>query len=246
MSLYYEMEAGFDRPKSETVPELSYFICATPRTGSTLISTILFDLEVGLPAEYFAMEHREKLSKRWCIKTHEDYLENLVSIRTTRGTFGAKLLFDQIPDSFVQNIKAGVFGPESSIRFLYIDRMDVEAQAVSFALANENLSYRSMESETESKPKIPSVQLVEKAERVLTRQKALWAQFFEDNGITPLCMYYEVLSKFPLDCALEFAESIGRRGAGSKAGGVKPRTVRQFKEENKKLLEDYREYKQRR
>ncbi|MGB5685603.1 MAG: Stf0 family sulfotransferase, partial [Candidatus Electrothrix sp.] len=75
-------------------PNTSYFICCTPRSGSTLLCEALQNTELaGWPEEYFLEENMSNWKKQWDISTFQEYLgRTLQEGSTTNGVFGAKVM----------------------------------------------------------------------------------------------------------------------------------------------------------
>ena len=78
--------------------KISYVICSTPRSGSTLLCRGLWDTgRAGAPHEYFhENKHMPQIISRWKPRSFNDYLSNLLRFRTSsNGVFGFKAHFDQ-------------------------------------------------------------------------------------------------------------------------------------------------------
>ena len=55
---------------------ISYMICATPRSGSTLLCEALRNTGLaGYPDEYFGPMHVDRWNEKWGTSSEKDYLE---------------------------------------------------------------------------------------------------------------------------------------------------------------------------
>jgi LPS sulfotransferase NodH len=96
-------KVGFYKP---TTIHTSYIICATPRSGSTLLCEALKNTSVaGRPNEYFDRQSQLDRSKLWRISSYTDYFEKVLEYGTTpNGVFGAKLMLDQF-NYFISQVR---------------------------------------------------------------------------------------------------------------------------------------------
>ena len=90
-----------------TVPELdSYLICATPRTGSTLLCGLLTSSGVaGLPASYFNRRGLHHYADDWRIARPHDGRIDAAYVRaalaagtTSNGVFGGRIMAETLPE----------------------------------------------------------------------------------------------------------------------------------------------------
>jgi len=134
----------------------SYFICATPRTGSSLLLGLLESTGIaGRPQAYFRSPDELLWADRWQIpRTAEggfdyaDYVQAaLTAGRTDNGVFGAKLMWGTV-DEVVDKL-AAIYPDQNGndvalldrafgrTRFVFLKREDVLAQAVSWLRAEQ-------------------------------------------------------------------------------------------------------------
>ena len=132
---------------------MNYFVCATPRTGSSLLLGLLASTGLaGRPEAYFRDPDEGDRARRWGIAGPDDsafdYRQFVGAAReagtTPNGVFGAKLMWgtlDEVvaklaPDTTGADraVLTGVFGPLS---FVYLRREDEVAQAVSWLRAEQ-------------------------------------------------------------------------------------------------------------
>lgn len=134
----------------------SYFICATPRTGSSLLLGLLESTGVaGRPQAYFRAPDEPLWADRWQIPRasdgsfdYADYVRAALAAGTTdNGVFGAKLVWgtlDQVVDK-LGTVYPDLAGEDVRLldrafgrtRFVYLRRDDVLAQAVSWLRAEQ-------------------------------------------------------------------------------------------------------------
>ena len=90
--------------KSQAVKsiELSYFVCATPRSGSSFLCEVLRTTGVaGVPDDYFW--NPPFWFERWGVSDSPKFAERLLREGSTaNGVFGSKLMWDQLHDAATQ------------------------------------------------------------------------------------------------------------------------------------------------
>ena len=126
----------------------SYILCGTPRTGSTLLSSLLASTRVaGLPASYFREPDQLAWAERFGVSVSNDggfgYAEFVAgAIRfgsTPNGVFAARVMWGTLPLIIAGlapdprgrsdvDVLQKALGP---LRFVYLSRRDVVEQAVS-------------------------------------------------------------------------------------------------------------------
>jgi len=128
-------------------PRRSVFICALPRTGSSLIAHLLWRSgAVGYPGEWFWREDAERNRAAWGTRTFPEYLERVLDEGTSSGgVFAAKVMWGYVHELLFELRRLAReydaddlallrrFLPEP--RFVWLRRRDVVAQAVSWAKA---------------------------------------------------------------------------------------------------------------
>jgi LPS sulfotransferase NodH len=224
-----------------------YIICATPRSGSTLLCDLLASTKkTGNPNSYY---HRAEIMRDWAAKwnlprrdtmTAKEfgiaYLE--ATVRAGRGetnVFGLRLmreyleglstLLDQIfPDlpSDVQRFKRA-FG---NVLYIHLTREDKLAQAVSLVKAEQSGLWHIAPDRTEIErlgvrqdPKY-DFKLIQRKLTNLEAHDAAWNEWFEQQGITPLLVRYEILSEVPAGTLIQICEALGVEA--QKAEAVRP------------------------
>jgi LPS sulfotransferase NodH len=119
-------------------PTRCFFICGTPRSGTTLLAGLLASTgRVGWAGEYFSVANEPG----WAVADYGAYVAQTLARTSRGGIFGAKLLEPQL-DSFLARLRnVPRWKGESDLAlletafprpsFVWVLRRDVVAQAVS-------------------------------------------------------------------------------------------------------------------
>jgi len=203
-------------PTNSTNRPDAYFICATPRTGSSLLLGLLASTGVaGRPEAYFRAPDEQSWTERWALSPaadgRVDYAEFVPAARaagrTENGVFGAKLMWGTL-DEVVDKL-AAVYpddaGPGADltlltrafgeIRFVHLSRDDVVAQAVSWLRAEQTGTWYIGDSTPGAgavEPRFDEMGIRAYAERI-AQHNAQWEQWFSSFGIEPHIVRYEQL-----------------------------------------------------
>src|ERR687895_1244659 len=79
--------------------EAAYFVCASPRAGTSLLTGLLKSTGIAGPPEEYFWRDMPDWSRRWAVSRFEDYLQAALREGTTaNGVFGAKLMWDYLGD----------------------------------------------------------------------------------------------------------------------------------------------------
>jgi trehalose 2-sulfotransferase len=143
-------------------PRRAYLICASQRSGSTLLCRALSDTGIaGHPDEYFRTGPAEAfpaggaawedspLARSHGVATREAFLELVYDLGSTdNGVFGAKVMWSTVPwilqklwevDGFAGMTPAGVFTAAfPDLQVVHLTRRDRLRQAVSWARASQD------------------------------------------------------------------------------------------------------------
>ena len=190
----------YDLQDFDGKPSIVYVICSTGRSGSTLLCDLMRQTGVmGVPHEYFNLSNHgqviiQRLNRSGAKSmSMEAYFDAIVRSRTTpNGVFGLKAH----PNQFIPFVTNGfVRHYFSDLRYIYIDRRDLLAQAVSWNMASQTGKWTSEEKET----KAPEFAFdgIEQAMAVISGQNSLWEHFFRLNNIQPHRITYEGLLADP-------------------------------------------------
>ncbi len=168
----------------------TYFLCATPRSGSAYLSHLLQQTGVmGCVDEFVNATTR----KDW---EHDPggYFERLIPTKmTNNGVFGIKVHFQEFAALYFSSLRERYF---KHARFLYIERGDKLAQAISFARAVRQNWWNSLESKPAEEPSY-SFEEIQRALAFILAQREAWEYFFTAHAISPARVCYEQLLQHP-------------------------------------------------
>jgi trehalose 2-sulfotransferase len=176
------------RPTERAQPRESYFICATPRSGSWYLAGLLASTGVaGRPHEWFWRDTRASLERAWGVRDDAEYLELVLTAGSTpNGVFGAKVMFGSLPP----------LDPFPSPRLVWMRRRDRLAQARSFARAVQTGHWHHWDPAPRVTPERRD-DMVEALAAELDELEAGWQRWFGDAGVEPLEVEYERLDADP-------------------------------------------------
>jgi LPS sulfotransferase NodH len=230
--------AGIDR---------TFFICSTPRTGSTMLGNLLADTGlVGRAGEYFGEFFRRDVVPGLSRRRFDNYLVDCTRHARGTGTLGIKLHWDQV-EVFVHllRLRRGLRGFSDrqvieavfpTPRFVWITREDTLAQGVSWWKAITSGRW------TDGRPVTgePSFDVDGIAGRVrrIDEHTEAWRRWFETLGIEPLRLTYEELAADPAGTARRVLEFVGVDVPADLA--VAPRTEQQADAVNEDWVRRYR------
>ncbi len=190
----------------------SYFVCATPRTGSSLLLGLLDSTGVaGHPQAYFRAPDEPLWADRWQLPRtpdggfrYADYVQAALDAgRTANGVFGAKLMWGTL-DEVVD--KLGTVHPEAAgddvalldrtfgrTGFVYLRRDDVLAQAVSWLRAEQSGTWYDEGGAGDGSPVTFDADDIGHFIDVIGEHNAAWQAWFSSSGIRPHLVRYEDL-----------------------------------------------------
>lgn len=242
----------------------SYIICATPRSGSTLLCKLLSATGVaGKPNSYFhqpcisAWLKSLDLTPEKSVTKHEVLREVLNAVRQ-KGTadtniFGLRLmrksfdfLMEQL-DLLYPNLASdtdrfnAAFG---RTLYIHLTRSDKLAQAISLVKADQtglwHMAPDGTELERMAPPQEPTYDAAQIQQQMLelTAFDSTWANWFETEKITPLRVTYEALAADP---AGNLAYILDRLGLDSNvARGVEPGVAKLADQTSRNWAERFR------
>ncbi|BBK31109.1 LPS sulfotransferase NodH [Stella humosa] len=209
-------DAKFDLPRFDG-PIRSYVICASPRSGSTLLTTLLHGTgRMGVPAEYLNPRFLQaEMSRRFDVLLDDGrivgprYLQALLDRRTTaNGVFGIKILMAQMQSwTPVQQFRGLLQGAT----FLWLRRRDKQAQALSMAMAQATQVWHRQAGDPEAP--VPAVKFdaahLRRSLGIVLAEDFAWRQFFAINRTTPISVDYEDLVADPGMVCRSLADAVG-------------------------------------
>lgn len=191
----------------------SYFVCATPRTGSSLLLGLLQSTGVaGRPEAYFREPDERLWADRWQLPGNSDgafdyaaYVRAALAAGTTdNGVFGAKLMWGTL-DEVVE--KLGKVYPDLAggdvprlerafgrLRFIHVRRDDVLAQAVSWLRAEQtNTWYVGDAGASRREPRFDPDR-IDQLTQLIDEHNCAWEEWFSSAGVKPHRVRYEELA----------------------------------------------------
>jgi trehalose 2-sulfotransferase len=184
-----------------------YLLCATPRTGSTLLCSLLASTGVlGRPESYFRLEDEAWYCERWGLATDRgqarDYRAFVRSARTAattdNGVLGIRIMWESLDRplahlrqerdvSDVAVLRRGL----GDLCFVWLRRLDVIGQAVSWSRADQT-GYWHQGDTVSGEPTLDLERLRERHATIEAHNQE-WADWFDRHGVAPLAVTYEEL-----------------------------------------------------
>lgn len=187
------MEPQLDFPRAVPLRK-SYIIASSYRCGSTFVCSLLWRSGVlGAPAEYLNIGagrmSRDIMMNRLGAVTPESYFAKLLQCRTSsNGVFGMKAHFPHFEAALTwYPSMQDILSPTT---FIYVDRKDALAQAISMAKALQTDAWQSVDDKIIETAVYKEVSIAQ-CLHALQQQKLGWLRWFERNSITPFVVHYE-------------------------------------------------------
>jgi trehalose 2-sulfotransferase len=202
-------------------PAISYVIASVQRSGTHLLCSILRSTGMaGSPEEHFLSQPGETWEKRWGVPSRAAYVQNVLRQNTAaNGVFGTVVMWSyfgrmlgmlqEIPEYNDLNgaqLLAAVFGKP---KYLWMRRRNHVEQAVSWAIACQTGIW-SQKAEKKSNPRaIPKFdfKVIDEWCKRIAAHDSGWANYFRENQIEPLVLFYEDVvasHRTAAECVLEF------------------------------------------
>jgi LPS sulfotransferase NodH len=178
----------FKRP---TPLRKSYIVASSYRSGSSFLCTALWETGLlGAPWEYVNTDHElHNLKARFNVSEFADYLPKLLARRTSRnGVFGMKAHFHHFRAALDEYPR--LLEDLNPVTFIYINRRDKLAQAVSMAIARQTKSWISLQRARGSEPEYDKDYICDALETA-ERQTRAWQNWFKRRNIVPFVVDYE-------------------------------------------------------
>jgi trehalose 2-sulfotransferase len=188
----------------------SYFIASSYRCGSQYLCWQLWETGVlGAPCEYLNPGYELRvLMKRFNVFTYPDYVAKLLERRTSKnGVFGMKEHFHHF-EAFLKGYPEllDVLAP---VTYIYINRRDKVAQAVSMAKALQTNWWSSRMEQGPRPPLQYDPELIAKCLSEVDLQDAGWQKWFEAHNVAPLHLVYENLTADTAGTVRSIVELLG-------------------------------------
>ncbi len=224
----------------------AYVICATPRTGSTMLCDLLAATGVaGQPNSYLRDEDIEYWAQQWGVVAPTPWTDHtydrayLTAMRRAgmaeTQIFGLRLMWESLSEAVrrldsasghIANLPVHFtreFGPTLFVR---LTRRDKVAQAISFIRARQTGLWHVNADGSERERTDPDMSAVfDRDEINRTYQKLLfqeegWTNFFSQHGIKPITVEYERLAADPQAVLADVLEALGCDPTKAAAVGV--------------------------
>jgi trehalose 2-sulfotransferase len=239
-------------------PNISYLVCGTARSGSTLLCEALINTGIaGEPEEYFLPQNELIWQNRWGTSTYEEYLAKTIERCTTsNGVFGVKMMWDYFDDFLAkvrelpayknlelsdQDLLQNVF---PNLHYILIKRRDKVRQAISHAKARQTNIWAvrtEIGPEPTNKPKFSYWQ-IDFMMQELEALEAAWERYFLVNNIQPFIVVYEDFIENYESTAIQVLEYLGI--PEFEHVNFAPRRMRkQADEESEKWIQRYHQLK---
>jgi LPS sulfotransferase NodH len=198
----------------------SYLICATPRTGSSLLCGLLESTGVaGRPQSYFRQPDEQSWAARWGIVrsldgafSYADYLQAaLAAGRTENGVFAARIMWGTMGEVVgkLATVHPGPVEADDDLlnrafghtRLVHLRRGDVLAQAVSWLRAEQTNVWFDTEQDEHREPEHEphfDFDRIRELVHLIEEHNAAWQAWFASVGIWPHLVLYEELDADPV------------------------------------------------
>lgn len=209
----------------------SYLVCATPRTGSTLLCGLLTSTGVaGRPESCFRRQDRQSYAIQWGIArsaagefSYADYLRAaLAAGRTGNGIFAARIMWETLEEIIGELRMLNADLPDEAggllehafgyVRFVYLRREDAVAQAVSLVRAEQTNVWHDPVQSTRAEPDQEAqydLDLIHRRVQEIDQHNAAWQRWFSALGIGPYQVTYEELAADPVGITHRILDFLG-------------------------------------
>lgn len=179
-----------------------YVICCTPRSGSNFLCSLLDQTGVlGYPTEYFNTDARTKQFGTYPSDPVKQVKKIIELGSTPNGVYGLKIMPFQADDA-VTSRWASVL---PDLRWVFLERTDVVAQAVSWVKAYQTGQWRSKAVEARAAPIYDQNKIAIELANIIAGN-ARWNLFFALNDIEPIRLNYETITANPKPAIKNIAE----------------------------------------
>lgn len=246
------------------VQTTSYIICATPRSGSTLLCDLLHDTGVaGNPHSFFRREDFAEWAEEFNVsvaewRDHQVFDQSYLDAVVNHGTadtrlFGMRVMWESLRDlsTRLETLFPGHTNDNTRFQsafglpvYLHLSRDDKIAQAVSRWKAQEtglwHIDADGNERERIKAGQTPSYNGKELARLVteLEDHDAAWTRWFIRQGVVPVSITYEMLSSDPQTTLALILSALGQDETIAET--VKPRTARLADKESREWADRFR------
>lgn len=218
----------------------SYIVASSPRSGSTYLCRLLGQSGLlGTPSEVLNPGFDLRAFKnRFKASSPADYIAELIARRTAKsGVFGLKAHFENF-DGFLKEYP-DLLDVLSPVTYIYINRRDRVAQAVSMARALQTNQWSS-QAQDGKKPQLRyDRELIANSMKEVELQDAGWLNWFKAKSITPFRLTYEDLLADPVGTIQSVVEYLEVQNAERDEVKVPP-VEKQSDDTNQEWIERFR------
>jgi len=185
--------------------EISYVIASVQRSGTHLLCSILRSTGMaGSPEEYFLSKPGEAWEKRWGAPSRAAYVRHILGQNTAaNGVFGTVVMWSyfermlqmlqEIPAYKTLNgaqLLAAVF---CEPKYIWMRRRNHVEQAVSWAMACQTGVWAQIGEEKLQPRAVPKFdfKVIDEWCNRIAAHEAGWENYFRENQIEPLILFYE-------------------------------------------------------
>ncbi|HKY54316.1 MAG TPA: Stf0 family sulfotransferase, partial [Anaerolineales bacterium] len=185
-------------------PLLSYLICATPRSGSTLLCEALRNTGLaGNPDEYFGPMHVKRWDEEWKTKSKGEYLEKVIEqAKGENSVLGVKVMrvyWQNVMEFLRETTNRRQCSEHEllnqcfpNLRYIWITRRDKVRQGISWMKFLQGMAWYW---EDQKPQKIGNLKFKPEVIREFILQTAThetaWQEYFRQNQIQPYIVVYE-------------------------------------------------------
>ena len=218
----------------------SYIVASSPRSGSTYLCRLLGQSGLlGTPSEVLNPGFDlQAFKNRFKASSPADYIAELIARRTAKsGVFGLKAHFENF-EGFLKEYPA-LLDVLSPVTYIYINRRDRVAQAVSMARALQTNQWSSQAQEGKKPELRYNRELIANSMKEVELQDAGWLNWFKAKNITPFRLTYEDLLADPAGTVQSVVEYLGVQNAERDEVKVPP-VEKQSDDTNQEWIERFR------
>ena len=195
------------------IPQTSYLVLSTARSGSTLMCRHLTEIGYGRPIEAFNSNVNPRKRLNWGIDYNDPYafMKKVIEYQTVNGVFGMKLSPNQF-NLFLSTARKLLEGAHIDLndaellevyfpnaKYIHLQRRKKVKQAISYAKALQNGIWRETSDQDDAYKKylLPAMydrEHIECCFDVLMTNDIFWQQLLRDNQIPHLVVWYEDLA----------------------------------------------------
>lgn len=235
----------------------SYLICATPRSGSTLLCGLLRSTGVaGRPESYFRLPDEQSWADRWRIARkpggsfdYRDYVRAAVAEgRTENGVFDARVIWGTMDEmaAKLDAVHPDLAGAHRDLltrafgrtRFIHLWRDDTVAQAVSWVRAEQTNYWQQGDIASPGRKPCFDIERIHDCVRTVDEHNAAWRNWFASVDVRPHLVRYEELTADITGVIRGILSFLGLELPGGRT--VVPRHHRQADEINDEWIARYR------